>query len=51
MINTLRLKLDEADKPVGRKPLNSWKLPPSDFAYGKKEKDDEFHAGISKIYK
>ncbi len=50
MIKSLKLKLDEANKPVGRKALNNWKLPPADFAYGKKEKEDEFHAGASNIY-
>ena len=49
MINALKNRLDESNKPVGRKPLNNWKLPPSDFAYGRKEKDDEFHAGASKL--
>lgn len=48
MLTALKIKLHEADKPVGKKPVNCWKLPPSDFSYGKKEKDDEFHAGASK---
>lgn len=48
MINALKNRLDESNKPVGRKAVNNWKLPPTDFAYGKKIKDDEFHAGASK---
>ena len=47
MTSTLKRRLIEADHPVGCKPVNNWKLPPSDFAFGKKEKDDEFHAGAS----
>jgi hypothetical protein len=49
MITALKHKIIESEKPVGRKPVNNWKLPPADFAYGKKEKDDEFHAGASKL--
>ena len=49
MITALKNKLIEADHPVGRKPVNNWKLPPTNFAYGWKDKDDEFHAGASKI--
>lgn len=48
MITALKNKIIESDKPVGVKTTNNWKLPPSEFAYGKKEKDDEFHAGASK---
>lgn len=48
MITALKNKLEESNKPVGKKAVNNWKLPPSDFAYGKKEKDDEFHAAASK---
>lgn len=49
MITALKHRLDEASHPVGRKKLNNWKLPPADFAYGKKEKEDEFHADASKF--
>lgn len=48
MITSLKNKIIESDKPVGRKPVNNWVLPPADFAYGKKEKDDDFHAAASK---
>ena len=44
----LKNRLIEAEHPVGRKPVNNWKLPPTDFAYGKKLEEDEFHAGASK---
>jgi len=44
----LKNRLIEAEHPVGRKPVNNWKLPPADFAYGKKLFEDEFHAGASK---
>jgi len=50
MITALKNRLHEADKPVGKKPINNWVLPPADFAYGKKEKEDEFHAGASKLF-
>ena len=49
MITKLKNKILESDKPVGRKPLNDWKLPPTNFAYGRKEKEDEFHAAASKL--
>lgn len=49
MLTTLKNKIVESDKPVGRKPVNNWRLPPADFAYGKKIKDDDFHAGASKF--
>lgn len=47
MLKSLKKKIVEAERPVGVKTISNWKLPPSEFAYGKKEKDDEFHAGIS----
>lgn len=50
MITVLKNKIIESDKPVGRKPVNNWILPPADFTYGRKEKDDDFHAGASKYY-
>lgn len=49
MLTTLKHKIIESERPVGKKAINNWKLPPADFAYGKKEKEDEFHAGSSKI--
>ena len=49
MIRALKNKIIEAEKPVETKTVSNWKLPPAEFSYGKKEKDDEFHAGISKL--
>ena len=47
MITALKHKIIESDHPVGKKPVNNWKLPPKDFSYGRKEKDDEYHVGAS----
>jgi hypothetical protein len=39
------IKIGE-EKPVGQKRNTGWKLPPIDFVYGKKEKEDP--EGVSK---
>lgn len=45
----LKTRLVECDNPVGIKKTSNWKLPPIDFLYGKKEKEDPEGVSISKI--
>lgn len=47
MLQTLRTKLKENECPIGTKKTSNWKLPPSDFVYGKKDKPDAEGASIS----
>jgi len=49
-IGLLQKKLLNSENNVGTKKLNDWKLPPIEFAYGKKEKPDPEGVSISKKY-
>lgn len=51
MIQTLRTRIAESEHPVGVKKTSNWKLPPVDFVYGKKNKEDKEGASISKYIK
>ena len=46
----IRTMLIENKKPVGVKKVSNWKLPPNDFAYGKKIPSDKEDASVSKEY-
>ena len=46
MIDTLKKKLVESHNPVGIKKTSNWKLPPQEFAYGYKVKEDPEDASI-----
>jgi hypothetical protein len=48
MLQTLRTRLAECENPVGTKRTSNWQLPPQEFAYGKKEKEDPEGVSISK---
>lgn len=50
MLQTLRTKLVETDHPVGVKRIMNHKLPPSEFVYGRKEKEDPEGVSISKHF-
>ncbi len=45
-VDLLKKKIINSSNPVGSKSVNDWKLPPIDFVYGKKEKEDP--EGVSK---
>ena len=47
MLQTLKTRLIENEHPIGIKKTSNWKLPPVDFAYGKKEKEDLEGVSIS----
>ena len=49
MITGLKTKLIENQNPVGKKKVSNWKLPPDDFAYGKRIPPDEEGVSISKF--
>lgn len=46
MIDTLKKQIIESHKPVGVKKTSNWKLPPEEFAYGYKVKEDLENASI-----
>ncbi len=45
MIQSLKIRLIEADHPVGVKKSSIWRLPPENFAYGRKETPDKEGVG------
>jgi hypothetical protein len=45
--NYLKTRLVECENPVGKKKTSNWVLPPVDFVYGKKEKEDKEGVSIS----
>lgn len=47
MLPYLKNRLIENSNPVGVKRTSNWKLPPSDFYYGKKLPEDEH--GVGKV--
>lgn len=49
MIPYLKMRLAEAEHPVGVKKYSQWKLPPADFAYGKRDIKDKEGASKGKI--
>jgi hypothetical protein len=49
-LQLLKTKLSNCDNSVGSKKTSNWKLPPIDFVYGKKEKEDPEGVSISKNY-
>ena len=46
MIDTLKNQIIESHKPVGVKKTSTWKLPPEEFAYGYKVKEDAENVSI-----
>jgi hypothetical protein len=48
MLQTLRTRLIECEHPVGIKKTSNWKLPSSDFSYGKPPMCDKEGVGIGK---
>ena len=49
MLTILKNKLIDSENPAGVKRASNWKLPPPDFAYGKKEEADKEGVNISKL--
>jgi hypothetical protein len=43
-------KLSDGQNLVGKKKTSNWKLPPIDFVYGKKEKEDAEGVSRSKLF-
>ena len=48
MLRTLKIRIKEADRPVGQKRPNHIKLPPEDHVYGLESKKDQEGVEISK---
>lgn len=46
MTETLKKQIIDSYKPVGVKKSSDWNLPPKDFAYGYKVKEDPENASI-----
>ena len=46
----LKTRLVEVEQPIGTKKVSNWKLPPIDFVYGKKEKEDKEGVSISEQF-
>ncbi len=44
----LKSRLVECENPIGKKKTSNWVLPPVNFVYGKKEKEDPEGVSISK---
>ena len=49
MITALQTNLIENEHPVGIKKVSNWRLPPDDFAYGKKVIPDKEGVSVSII--
>lgn len=49
MLTKLKTNLVENTNPVGVKKTTNWKLPPKDFAYGKRVEPDKEGVSIGKI--
>jgi hypothetical protein len=49
MLTALKTMLVENEQPVGQKKYSTWKLPPTDFSYGKANQPDKEGVSISNI--
>ena len=48
MLNALKVRIKESDRPVGTKRPNNMKLPPENHVYGLEGKKDQEGASLSK---